>query len=156
MSWKLAVQMPVISVLGYAAWNLSWKNTRRVSIENACYKSCICLENNLTAQTFLFRSFWQNQNCIIIKLFTVVICLSSAFFVDTDSWEMKNLISHKKRTYWHQTTCSVKKHSELQFVWVFILEKRFLVCNLWYKLHTTDSCDGAYLVSSFGWIPIFL
>ena len=46
--------MSVISVLGLAICNLVWKSTIRVSIENACDKSCICLEINLMAQTFPF------------------------------------------------------------------------------------------------------
>ena len=40
--------MPVTSARGLT------KNTRRVSMENACYKSCVCLEINLTVQTFPF------------------------------------------------------------------------------------------------------
>ena len=46
--------MAVFSVLGLAICNLIWKSTRRISIENACYKSCICLEINLMAKTFPF------------------------------------------------------------------------------------------------------
>ena len=48
--WKLAVPVPVPSVLGMAVGSLIFKNR----YGECMLQSCICLEINLTAQTFPF------------------------------------------------------------------------------------------------------
>ena len=52
-SWKFAVFMPVGGLA---------RNSRSVSMENVCYKSFVCLEINLTAQTFPFIPTSQKYN----------------------------------------------------------------------------------------------